>query len=127
MEQCDIFLIKLGKNGGDVKVDIKIKGGLGIKMQITNTGTIDITTLTWTINVLSENGKINKQINGTIPTLAVGESTTVSSGPFFGYGLLLIRVSAGITQQMYNGTTILDLPSLKNNKKDFSSFFFFFF
>jgi len=107
MEQSDIFLIKLGKNGGDVNVDIKIKGGLGIKMQITNTGTIDITELTWTINVLSENGKINKQINGTIPVLAVGESKTVSSGTFFGYSLLLIRASAGITQQMSMGQQFL--------------------
>jgi hypothetical protein len=107
MEQCDAFLIKLGKNGGDVKVDIKARGGFGIKMQITNTGTMDISTLTWTINVLSENGKINKQINGTIPTLAVGESSTVSSGLFFGFGLLLIRVSAGITQQCTIGQQLL--------------------
>jgi hypothetical protein len=116
MEQSDIFLIKLGKNGGDVNVDIKIKGGLGIKMQITNTGTIDIIALTWTINVLSENGKINKQINGTITTLAVGESITVSSGLFFGYGLLLIRVSAGITQQMTMGQQLILFTIFEKSK-----------
>lgn len=107
MEQSDIFLIKLGKNGGEVKVDIKMKGGLGIKMQITNTGTIDITALTWTINVLSENGKINKEIKGIIQTLIVGETKTVSSGFFFGYNPLLIRVSAGITQQMAMGQQLI--------------------
>jgi murein tripeptide amidase MpaA len=57
---------------------ITIKGGLGVSATITNTGDVDLTNLDWT---LSLDGKLifaGKTKTGTIASLPVGESVTVS-------------------------------------------------
>jgi hypothetical protein len=75
-------------------IQITIKGGLGIKAIIKNTGTANLTNVNWTINL---NGGIilfGKSKPGTIPSLAVGAQTTVKDF-VLGFGKINIVVTAG--------------------------------
>ena len=65
---------------------VMIKGGLGVKMLITNDATVDVTGINWQINVEGGIlGLINKTVNGTVD-IPAGRSKIVSTGLFFGLG-----------------------------------------
>jgi len=69
---------------------VSIKGGLGVKLTIANSGTANLKNITWQLHV--DGGlywNINKTKNGTID-LAAGQSTTFSTGLLLGLGSISI-------------------------------------
>jgi subtilisin family serine protease len=94
-------LIALQFSGG-----IEIKGGLGVKMVITNNGKSDLTNLRWEIH--ADGGlywMINKTKNGTID-IPAGESITVKTGMLLGLGALSIRARIAHIEKFANGTQL---------------------
>jgi subtilisin family serine protease len=95
----------------DIKV--KIKGGLGIEAVITNEGTSDITGIAWQIHVEGGiQGLINKTVSGTVDIKA-GESQTVSTGLFFGFGGIIISAKADIVGKAVKGTQLIIYSMVK--------------
>ncbi|MBC7080826.1 MAG: exo-alpha-sialidase [Thermoplasmatales archaeon] len=72
-----------------------VSGGFGVKATVSNVGTIPANNVAWSIDL--EGGLIilGKHAEGTIPTLAPGASTTISSGLVLGFGKTTIKVNAG--------------------------------
>jgi subtilisin family serine protease len=92
---------------------IKIKGSLGVKMIITNNGTIDFNNVSWQIHVKGGIlGMINKTANGTID-IPAGESKTVSTGILLGLGRLSISVGVAGVEKMVNGTQLIIFSIVK--------------
>lgn len=78
---------------------VSIKRGLGrsIKVNIENTGDVDINDITWNITV-NRRGLIKKTLldrNGTIPVIEVGSTEVFSESPFgFGFIKVIVNVTA---------------------------------
>ena len=101
-------LIALQFSGG-----IEIKGGLGVKMVITNNGKSDLTNISWEIHV--DGGlywMINKTKNGTIDIQA-GESITLKTGMLLGLGALSIRARIADIEKFANGTQLFIFSMVK--------------
>jgi hypothetical protein len=82
---------------------VQIKGGFGVKMVITNTGTSDATGVTWQIHVQGGILKlINKTKSGTID-IPAGTSKTVSTGLILGLGGITISTQVAGNEKTANG------------------------
>ena len=93
---------------------VKIKGGLGVKLMITNNGTSDVTNVTWEIHVGGGIlGMINKTRNGTINIILAGESTTVSTGILLGLGGFSINAKVMSIEMLANGTQLFIISMVK--------------
>jgi len=91
----------------------EIKGGLGINVVIANTGTASASGVDWQIHVEGGLlGKINKIINGTI-NIPAGESRTVGTGMFFGFGPLTITAKVADEEKTAEGTQIIIFSMVK--------------
>ncbi len=89
------------------KLDFDIKSGLGITVNITNSGTEDATNILWEINVKGGIlGMINKTKSGYI-TVPSDTSKTVSTGVFFGLGPITITAKIAYVEKTANGTQII--------------------
>jgi len=94
-------------------VEIEIKGGLGVKMVITNKGITDVTNVNWQIQV--DGGlywMINKTKDGTID-IPAGKSKTISSGLLLGLGSINISGRVSVIEKMVNGTQLLIFSMVK--------------
>lgn len=84
-------------------IDVNLSGGFGVEAIISNHGLMDVTHIDWRICVKGGIfGLINKTMNGTID-LQAGESKTVSTGIFFGYGSTIIDVKVDIVEKTMKG------------------------
>jgi hypothetical protein len=84
-------------------IEIKIKGGFGINAVITNDGTDNITDVFWCLHVEGGLfGFINKTVNGKVD-LSIGESKTVKTGLFLGFGPIKVTVNAGDGEETVKG------------------------
>jgi hypothetical protein len=74
----------------------KIKGGLGVKIDLVNNGDGNGTFVRWRVTIVGGlGGTITLQQSGTIPTFGIGETKTIKPfGVFFGFGKLNITVEA---------------------------------
>ena len=104
MGNLDIFLDNVG-GVATPKIEIQeIKGGLGVSAVIVNTGDAPATNVPWTITITGGLlNRINKVKTDTIGTLNPGDSVTVKSGIFFGFGKIAIEVNAGTATETANG------------------------
>ena len=94
------------RDGGTPNLEIDITGGIGINAVITNNGTANASVV-WQIHV--EGGileLINTTVNGTIGILA-GESKTVRTGLFFGFGPITISVKVADVEETAEGTQFI--------------------
>jgi len=92
---------------------VKIKGGLGVNMVITNNGTSDVTGVAWQIHVEGGIlGLINKTVNGTVDIKA-GELKTVSTGMLFGLGGITIRTRVAGIEMTAKGTLFIIFSVVK--------------
>ncbi len=92
---------------------IEIKGGLGVNVNIKNNGDVKAANITWEIYI--EGGilqRINKTVNGTID-IPVGESGTVRTGLFFGFGPIAITVKAADEEKIAEGTQFIIFSMVK--------------
>ncbi|HUS99979.1 MAG TPA: FG-GAP repeat protein [Candidatus Thermoplasmatota archaeon] len=88
-------------------LDFEIQGGIGIKLKITNTGTVNVTDVYWQIHVAGGIlGRINKTIDGTIDIL-IDETKTVKSGMFFGFGSLSISAQVRHEEKIADGKQLI--------------------
>jgi len=108
-----------GTDSGSVYVFTKsaltfsIKGGLGVKVEITNNGTTDLTAIPWEIHVEGGIlGMINKTVNGTVD-ISAGKSVTVKTGMLLGFGPISIIAKVAGEEQSVTGTQILIFSMVK--------------
>jgi hypothetical protein len=86
---------------------VSIAGGLGVNLQITNIGTTDVNDIAWQIQVAGGIlGKINKTVNGTVD-IPAGETKTVSTGIFFGFGAIAITAKVDDKEETAIGTQLI--------------------
>ncbi|MBS3773309.1 MAG: hypothetical protein KGY55_03815 [Candidatus Thermoplasmatota archaeon] len=79
-------------------VQISLSGGFGVDATIANTGAIDMSDLTWTIE-LTGTVFFQQQHEGTIASLPAGDTATVGTGLVFGFGPAEMTVTAGDSQR----------------------------
>jgi hypothetical protein len=78
----------------DLVISIKSGIGLGVKADITNNGSAAATNVSWQIKVIG--GPFTRVLTdktGTIESIAVGATETVSTGMFFGLGKIAITAN----------------------------------
>ncbi|MFH1013025.1 MAG: hypothetical protein V1769_00755 [Thermoplasmatota archaeon] len=85
---------------------ITIKGGLGVSVTIKNTGTTDLTNISWAIDLDGSLIFVGKTKSGTITALAAGESVVVKDF-VIGFGKTGIAVTAGAEAASATGTVLL--------------------
>lgn len=91
---------------------ITITGGLGITVEITNTGTLNATKIVSTISLTDGFILYGKTKNTTLIGLTVGESKTIVDKPILGFGKTTIHVAVSCAEevsatQTKTGTVIL--------------------
>jgi hypothetical protein len=89
-------------------ITITIKGGLGVSATIKNTGTVDLTNITWTITLDGKMIFLGKTKTNTIAALAAGEEVIVKDF-VIGFGKTGIAVEAGNVAASASGTVLLFL------------------
>jgi len=72
-----------------------VSGGMGITATVANVGTQDAENIPWSIDVSGGLVILGKHAEGTISTLAAGESVTISSGLVLGIGKITVNINAG--------------------------------
>jgi len=93
--------------------DIDIKGGLGVKAVIKNNGTINLTNVSWEIQVTGGIlGLINKTVNGIID-IPAGDTVTVKTGLLLGFGSLSIIAKVADEEQTAEGTQLIIFSIVK--------------
>ena len=100
------FYSEIGIANQDGELEIgDIKGGIGrIKADIKNVGDGDISDVEWSIIVTGGLfGGINSTTEDTITTIASGDSETIKSKPFFGFGRIRIKINADLLEKTVNG------------------------
>jgi len=96
-----------------VQIAVKTGFGLGISAVVQNTGSVEYTNIAWGIHVEGGLlGMINKTASGTL-SLQPGESKTVSTGLFFGFGGLHITATADQSTITATGTQLLFVTIVK--------------
>jgi hypothetical protein len=83
-----------------------IKGGSGVTATVANTGGLDATNVSWTISLSGGILIKGKTLSGTIPTLAAGADTTVTS-KVIGFGKVTITATAGDAEKTASGFVFL--------------------
>jgi len=87
-------------------LSITIKGGIGITAEIKNTGTTNLTDISWTIDLDGSLIFIGKTKSGTIASLGAGETATVKDF-VIGLGKTGIAVEADDASANATGTVLL--------------------
>ena len=71
-----------------------ITGGVfSVSAEVLNKGTMDLTSLNWSIALDGGLVILGKTMSGTIATLASGESTVIADRPVFGFGRIMVTVT----------------------------------
>ena len=88
--------------------NFSIMGGLGVSVVITNPGIEDARDVPWLIHVEGGIlGLVNKVAEGTIDIIPAGQSTSVKTGLFLGFGPILITVRAGASEKTAEGKQVI--------------------
>ncbi|MCU0850510.1 MAG: PKD domain-containing protein [Candidatus Thermoplasmatota archaeon] len=102
--------------------NFSITGGLGVSAIITNPGTEDARDVPWLIHVEGGIlGLVNKVAEGTIDIIPAGQSTSVKTGVFLGFGPILITVRVGASEKTAEGKQVIIFS--KVNDEQFLHFF----
>jgi|GEM_PF-4207713 len=94
-------------------LEFLIKGGLGVKVQIINNGSVDATDVDWQIHV--EGGilkRINKNFSG-IVDIPASETKIVKTGVFFGFGPITITATVIYEQKTTEGKQFIIFSIIK--------------
>jgi hypothetical protein len=95
----------------DIVMDIK--GGIGVSVVLKNNDIINYTNTSWQIHVIGGIlGMINKTVNGTID-IPAGDSVTVTTGLFLGFGALAITAKVVEEEQTATGTQLFIFSIVK--------------
>lgn len=73
----------------------KIRGGIGVRLNLVNNGDGNATNVSWKVTIVGETSGIALQQEGNIPSLGVGQTTSIKPfGLFLGFGKLTITAEA---------------------------------
>lgn len=87
-----------------LKIDVQIRGGLGIHVHIVNTGNDTITDWPWTINVTGGMfNRISKESSGVLTSLSKGQTKNIRSKIFFGIGSVYVKITVDFRVYKENG------------------------
>ncbi len=87
-------------------VTIMIKGGLGVSATISNTGSMNLSDLDWTMNLDGKLIFMGKTKSGTIDSLGVGESVTINDF-VLGFGKTGITMQVEAAEATATGTVLV--------------------
>jgi parallel beta-helix repeat protein len=91
----------------------KIKGGIGVKIVIMNTGLSNFNSIPWQIHVKGGMlGMINKTVNGTID-IPAGKTVTVKTGILLGFGAISIITKVADEEQTATGKQLIIFSMVK--------------
>ncbi|MBN2599148.1 MAG: FG-GAP repeat protein [Candidatus Thermoplasmatota archaeon] len=94
-------------------LEFEIKGGLGVKLTITNIGTVNATDVYWQVHIEGGKlGRINKTVDETVDIL-IGKTKTVRTGIFFGFGAISISARVIHEEKIVEGTQFIILSMVK--------------
>ena len=94
-------------------LEFEIKGGLGVKLKITNIGTIDATDVYWQVHIEGGKlGRINKTVDDTVDILT-GKTKTVRTGILFGLGAISISARVIHEEKTVEGTQFIIFSMVK--------------
>jgi hypothetical protein len=83
-----------------------IKGPIGVKADVSNTGVNDATNVEWSIQVTGGLlGRVNASATGTSVSLVAGSSLPISVGAFIGFGKISIVITAKAQNSLDASTT----------------------
>jgi subtilisin family serine protease len=92
---------------------MKIKGGLGVSLVLTNNESVNLTKVTWKLEVNGGIlGLINMSVNGTLDFNA-GETKTVSTGLFLGLGSFTVNAWVSGVEKSAKGTQLFIFSLVK--------------
>lgn len=98
--------------GAELDISI-VPQGTGVSAVLKNVGMLDATNITWRIQVKGGIlGRINQIANGTID-IPVGNSTTVGTGMFFGFGHITVTVTAAGTTKSAQGVYLVFISRMR--------------
>jgi hypothetical protein len=109
----DVWLIKFEPEEGTPDLTFSIVGIRGVNLKITNNGTTDATDISYKIHV---EGGILGQINVTADNaidIPAGDTITVGTGMFLGFGPISITVKVADEEQTATGTQLLIFSLVK--------------
>ncbi len=109
----DVLIIKFAPESGTPELSFTVTGGLGLHVKITNNGTVNATNVPWQVYV--QGGilhRMNYTLNGTFD-IAVGETKTIQTSMFFGFGGIQVTTTVGDATKIARGTQVLILSILK--------------
>jgi subtilisin family serine protease len=94
-------------------LEVAIKGGIGVKVIITNNGTSSVNDIPYQIHVEGGIlGMINKTVNGTID-IPAGDTVTVGTGMLLGFGAISITTKVADEEQATTGTQLIIFSMVK--------------
>lgn len=97
----------------EINLIIDISGGFGVKLKITNDGTVNVTDIPWMIHVEGGIlGRINKTVNGTV-NVSAGETLSVTTVDLFGLGPLTITAKVWDEEQTATGFQFIIFSMVK--------------
>ncbi len=91
-----------------IDINFSITSGVGVYILITNTGAQDATNVPWAIRVEGGIlGLISKTVDGIIDVIPAGQSTTMKTGIFLGFGPIMITARVGAEEKTAQGKHII--------------------
>ena len=102
---ADIYYENVGMPSSPMITIQSISGGFGVSAVVANVGTAEATDVHWSID-LDGSVFIGAHKEGTISSLAAGNSETVKAGFVFGLGKATITVTAGGATETAEGTVL---------------------
>lgn len=109
----DVWVIKFAPESGTPELSFTVRGGVGVRVKITNNGTANATNVPWQVHV--QGGilhRMNHTVNGVVD-VAVGETRTIQTGMFFGLGGIQVTTTVGDATKISQGTQVLILSIVK--------------
>jgi PKD repeat protein len=108
------YITVLPAGSTSVEIGNITAGLLGVSAEIHNKGTLDVTSVNWSIALDGGFVLLGKIKSGTIASLPAGDSTVISDRPLFGFGKITITVT-------------VEVPGSEPVTKTVSGFLLFFF
>ncbi len=102
-------------SGASEDLNFSITGGVGVSVVIRNTGLEDATNVPWSIHVEGGFlGLISKTAEGTIDHIPAGQSISVKTGVFFGFGPILITARVAALEKTAAGNQFFIFSMVKD-------------
>jgi len=86
--------------------DVKLRGGLGVTMKVTNVGPNNLTAIHYTLKLEGAHVFVGKGVNGVVQRLNIGQ-TVNEKMPVFGFGKVTVKATVGAYTFNATGSLVL--------------------